>query len=96
MLRTASGAKNEREINKNTIISYHLNLLINQRCVAAVNTKIPIKDVTMTNSPCHIFSIPIKRSSWLNKKTIGSIPVLIQQERAALERRFLGRDRLHR
>ena len=35
----------------------------NHRCVAAVKTNIPIKDVTMTNKACQIFSIPIKSNS---------------------------------
>ena len=63
------------EIIKNAIISYHLNLFINHLCVAAVNTKMPINEVIITNNPCQILSIPIKSSSWLNKNTIGRIPV---------------------
>ena len=53
----------EIEINKKTIISYHRSLLKNHLCVAAVKTNIPIKDVTMTNKACQIFSIPIKSNS---------------------------------
>ena len=36
----------------------------------------PIKEVTITKSPCQISSIPINKSSWLNKNTIGKTPVL--------------------
>ena len=64
------------EIIKNAIISYHFNLFINHCWVAAVKTKIPIKDVIITISACQILSTPISKSSWLNKKTIGKIPVL--------------------
>ena len=72
----------EIEITRKIIISYHLNLLINHACVAAVKTKIPIKDVAITRSACQIFSIPIKSNSWLNKKTIGRIPVLKLYQKA--------------
>ena len=67
---------------KKIIISYHLSLLINQPWVAAVKTKIPIKDVIITIKPCQIFSIPINKSSWLNKNTIGKIPVLKLYQKA--------------
>ncbi len=36
----------------------------------------------MTTNACQIFSIPIKSSSWLNKKTIGRIPVLKLYQKA--------------
>jgi len=72
----------EIEIKKKTIISYHRSLLKNHLCVAAVKTNIPIKDVTMTNKACQIFSIPIKSNSWLNKKTIGRMPVLKLYQKA--------------
>ena len=75
-MKTKSGAKKDIEIIKKAIISYQLNLLINHICVAAVNTKIPIKEVIITNNACQIFSTPIKSNSWLNKNTIGKIPVL--------------------
>ena len=58
------------------MISYHLNLFINHCWVAAVKTKIPINEVTITNKACQILSTPINSNSWLNKKTIGKIPVL--------------------
>mgnify|MGYP003313016558 CR=1 FL=1 len=38
-------------IIKNTIISNHFNLLINQPCVAAVKTKIAVKEVDTINNP---------------------------------------------
>jgi len=71
-------------INKKIIISYHLNLLKNQPCVAEVKIKIPIKEVTITNNPCQIFSIPINNNSWLNKKTIGRIAVLKLYQNACI------------
>ena len=36
----------------------------------------PIKEVAITNKACQILSTPIRSSSWLNKNTIGKIPVL--------------------
>ena len=51
------------EIIKNAIISYHFNLFINHCCVAAVKTKIPIKDVTITINACQMLSTPISKSS---------------------------------
>ena len=62
------------EIIKNAIISYHFNLFTNHCWVAAVKTKIPIKDVIITINACQILSTPISKSSWLNKKTIGFYP----------------------
>ena len=55
----------EIDINKKTIISYHLNLFINQPCVADVKTKIPTNEVeiTITTNACQIFSIPINNNS---------------------------------
>ena len=55
---------------------------MNHLWVAAVKTNIPIKDVIITTIACQIFSIPIKSNSWLNKKTIGSIPVRRLYQRA--------------
>ena len=69
MFKTKSGDNKEIEITKKIIISYHLSLLINHPWVAEVNTKIPIKEVIITINPCQIFSIPISKSSWLNKNT---------------------------
>ena len=57
------GERKEIEIIRKTIISYHLNLLKNHACVAAVKTKIPIKEVTITRIACQTFSIPIKSNS---------------------------------
>ena len=82
MFKINSGANSEIEINKKIIISYHLNLLINQAWVAEVKTNIPIKEVTITSSPCQTFSIPINNNSWLNKNTIGKIPVLKLYQKA--------------
>ena len=64
------------DITKKIIISNHLNLFINHPWVADVKTKIPVNDVKITIRACQIFSIPINRSSWLKRKTIGKIPVL--------------------
>ena len=55
--------KKDIEIIKKATISYQLNLLINHLCVAEVNTKMPIKEVIITNNACQIFSTPIKSSS---------------------------------
>ena len=55
--------KNNNEIIKKTITSYHLSLFTNHLCVAAVKTNIPTKDVIITTIACQIFSTPIKRSS---------------------------------
>ena len=49
---------------------------MNHCCVAAVKTKIPIREVAITNKACQMLSTPINKSSWLNKNTIGRIPVL--------------------
>ena len=54
---------NEKDIIRKAIISYHLNLFINHCCVAAVNTKIPINEVAITNKACQILSTPINNSS---------------------------------
>ena len=70
------------DIIKKIIISYHFNLLKNQPWVADVNTNIPAKEVIITINACQIFSIPIKSSSWLNKNTIGRIPVLKLYQKA--------------
>ena len=51
-------------------------MFINHPCVAAEKTNIPINDVIITKIACHIFSIPINNSSWLNKNTMGRTPVL--------------------
>ena len=56
-------SKKDREIIRKAIISYHLNLFINHCCVAAVKTKIPIKEVAITNKACQILSTPINKSS---------------------------------
>ena len=85
MLRTKSGDNKDIEINKKTIISYHRSLLKNHLWVAAVNISIPIKEVAMTNKACQISSTPIKSNSWLNKKTIGRIPVLKLYQRLVLQ-----------
>ena len=82
MFKIKSGDNKEIEITKKIIISYHLSLLINHPWVAEVNTKIPIKEVIITINPCQIFSIPISKSSWLNKNTIGKIPVLKLYQKA--------------
>ena len=82
MLRTNSGDNKDIEIIKNTIISYHLSLLINHPWVADVNTSIPANEVIITTNPCQIFSIPINNNSWLNKNTIGRIPVLKLYQKA--------------
>ena len=70
------------EIIKKTITSYHLSLFINHLWVAEVKTNIPINDVIITTIACQIFSTPIKSNSWLNKKTIGRIPVRRLYQRA--------------
>ena len=64
------------------IISYHWSLLKNHLWVAAVKTNIPTKEVIITIKACQILSTPIKSSSWLNKKTIGRIPVLKLYQKA--------------
>ena len=76
MFKTKSGDNKDIEITKKIIISYHLSLLINHPWVADVNIKIPIKEVIIIKRACHIFSTPIYSNSWLNKNTIGRIPVL--------------------
>ena len=76
------GLNNAKEISKNTIISYHFNLLTNHPCVAAVNTNIAIKDVIMITIPWIQFSIPISKSSLLKINTIGKIPVLKLYQKA--------------
>ena len=53
----------DKEIIKKAIISYHLNLLMNHCCVAAVKTKIPINEVTITIKAFQILSTPINKSS---------------------------------
>ena len=76
LFKTYSGDRKDKEIIKNIIISTHLNFLKNHAWVAAENTKIPIKEVTITNIACQKLSTPIKSSSWLKRKTIGKTPVL--------------------
>mgnify|MGYP001585442361 CR=1 FL=1 len=51
------------DIIKKAIISYHLSLFINHCCVADVKTKIPVKEVIITNKACQTLSTPINNSS---------------------------------
>ena len=76
------GLNKDKDIIKKIIISYHLSLFINQPCVAAVNTKMAIRDVIITIKPCSQFSIPISKSSLLKINTIGKIPVLRLYQKA--------------
>ena len=45
------------------MVSYHFNLLINHPWVAAVNIKMPIKEVTIIKIACQKFSTPINNNS---------------------------------
>ena len=49
-----------------------------------MKTKIAIRDVDTTKSPCQKLFMPIRSNSLLNINTIGSIPVLKLYQKACI------------